>query len=156
MPLRVGDYSVRQDGYTEITLRTERDSGSPVPLTLIRGFQGGDGTVNDDVFGFDPADGKMKMYGSYRGIPQSVLPEHPADRHRFVFHARGGYVQQYVYGDQHEYRGQHDRILQWHVFAAIETVTTPAGTFDNCMKYTGRKHESRGAWTAGSPPGSGR
>ena len=139
MPLRVGDYAVRQDGYTEITLRTERLSDRDTPFTLIRGFQydpGGGGEVFDDVFGFRLNNGTMRMQGSYRGIPRVYYRNTPSIMIGSSS-MRVGDTFNNTYTVTNTNTGDNTIESFNGTFAAIETVTTPAGTFDNCMKYTG-------------------
>jgi len=152
LPLRVGDYSVRQDGYTEITLRTERDSARNLLETLIRGFQGGNGSVNDDVFGVG-SNGNMRMWGSYRGIPR-VYYRYTAPVTVGTPFMRVGDTFNNTYTVTNTNTRDTTTETFNGTFAAIETVITPAGTFDNCMKYTGSNEY--GTWTAWFAPGVGQ
>jgi len=156
IPLRVGDYAIRQDGYTEITLRTERLSYRNTPFTLIRGFQydpGGGGEVFDDVFGFRLNNGTMTMQGNYRGTPRVFYRNTPSIMIGSSS-MRVGDTFNNTYTVTNTNTGDNTIESFSGTFAAIETVITPAGTFANCMKYIGTS--ANGTWTAWFAPGIGQ
>jgi len=133
-PLRIGDYSIRQDGFQEINIRTETFDG--VNVTVNQKIQS-EGTIIEDFWAFDPADGKMKQYGFYDGYLRRHRIEPPAvvgTNSMQVGQTFDTAIRECIVDDPNGICVPFNLRV---TFAGVETVTTPAGTFPDCIKYTG-------------------
>jgi hypothetical protein len=134
--LRVGDYSIRQDGYREEIVPNETLDG--VTVSVVRGIQS-NGSIIDEFYAFDPAKGEMKLYGNRYGTPPVLYKFDPpvvvgtnsmkigdtfTNTYKKINTSTGAVSQSYYTFNI--------------TFAGIEPVTTLAGTFTDCLKYTGQ------------------
>ncbi|MFA6147666.1 MAG: IPT/TIG domain-containing protein [bacterium] len=147
LPLRLGDYSLRQDGYAGITHRTRVIDN--VLLTFARNIQSSPNDYTDDLFAFDPADGKMKQYGVREGNPRVRYAYSPGVVVGSNAMAVGDSFAN-TYTVTNTITGFTEGRASSFTFEAVESVTTPAGTFDNCVKisFTDNTGGSGAVWLA--------
>ncbi|HQT96915.1 MAG TPA: IPT/TIG domain-containing protein [Thermodesulfobacteriota bacterium] len=147
LPLRLGDYSLRQDGYAGINLHTQVIDN--VVVTRSRNIQPSPNYYTDDLFAFDPADGKMKQYGFREGNPKVLYRYSPAVVVGSSAMAVGDTFAN-TYTVTNTNTGFASGRAETFTFEAVESVTTPAGTFDNCVRlsFTDNTGGSGAVWLA--------
>lgn len=141
--LRVGDYSIRLDGFREIIDHIETLDGVTVTATYMispgnLGF--------DELWAFDPADGKQKQYGIREGVSpdgtMGILYKIYPPIVVGTSSMKIGDTFPNTYKKIHAITGAISQSYTMNVtFAGIETVTTPAGIFTDCLRYTIQRDE---------------
>lgn len=141
--LRVGDYSIRLDGFRQIIDHIETLDGITVTATYMispgnLGFE--------ELWAFDTADGKQKLYGIREGVSpdgtMGVLYKIDPPVVAGTSSMKIGDTFPNTYKKIHAITGAISQPYTLNfTFAGIETVPTPAGTFTDCLKYTVQRDE---------------
>ncbi|HEY5995638.1 MAG TPA: VCBS repeat-containing protein, partial [Candidatus Deferrimicrobiaceae bacterium] len=142
---QLGDLSIWQDNSLRFVLRTERFADVPCPMYLERSFQSW-GYMWEELWYFDASDNALKQYGRYEFSPYDghgarVLYRYVPPKVVGKTSMKVGDTYSADYTLVNTNTGDNTTAHFGVTIAAAGSVTTPAGTFDNCFRYDGSDEE---------------